>query len=170
MVWMLFQMEKAQVGSKVVDLATSMYAIIHWFLEIGPLLIYTSSILGCNQSTSFWCKPKRLVSFTHYNIPLARSDKTVAGAGGPGGACGICYKLTPVSSSGTVLSSQALTFMIIDECPAAAALSGGNNCNQCNPSEKNVLGQPYNFDIAIDAMSTSQVRLPKTTGLLRNLS
>jgi len=41
--------------------------------------------------------------------------------------------------------------MIVDECPAAEALSGGYNCDQCNISE----------DIAIDAMSTSQVRLPK---------
>ena len=87
--------------------------------------------------------------------------KAVADAGGPGGACGICYQLTPVSSSGTVLSSQALTFMIVDECPAAEALSGGYNCDQCNISEDNVLGQHWNFDIAIDAMSTTQVRLPK---------
>ena len=94
---------------------------------------------------------------------MTRSDKTVADAGGPGGACGICYKLTPVSSSGTVLSSQALTFMIIDECPAAEALSGGYNCDQCTVGATNALGQPWNFDIAIDAMSTSQVRLPKTT-------
>ncbi|PMD28029.1 glycoside hydrolase family 45 protein [Hyaloscypha hepaticicola] len=79
-----------------------------------------------------------------------------ADAGGPGGACGICYQLTPVSSSGTVLSSQALTFMIVDECPAAEALSGGYNCDQCTISETNVLGQHWNFDIAIDAMSTSQ--------------
>lgn len=48
--------------------------------------------------------------------------------------------------------------MIVDECPAAEALSGGYNCDTCKTSEKNVMGQTYNFDIAIDAMSTSQVR------------
>jgi hypothetical protein len=47
--------------------------------------------------------------------------------------------------------------MIVDECPAAAALSGGSNCDQCTTSSKNTMGQTYNFDIAIDAMSTSQV-------------
>ena len=53
--------------------------------------------------------------------------------------------------------------MIIDECPAAEALSGGYNCDQCTVGATNALGQPWNFDIAIEAMSTSQVRLPKTT-------
>jgi hypothetical protein len=57
--------------------------------------------------------------------------------------------------------------MIVDECPAAEALSGGYNCDQCTISETNVLGQHWNFDIAIAAMSTSQVRLPKTTALFK---
>ena len=57
--------------------------------------------------------------------------------------------------------------MIVDECPAAEALSGGYNCDQCTISETNVLGQHWNFDIAIDAMSTSQVSLPKTTALFK---
>jgi hypothetical protein len=94
-------------------------------------------------------------------FPWRDLTRTVADAGGPGGTCGICYQLTPVSSAGTVLSSQALTFMVIDECPAAEALSGGYNCDQCNISEDNVLGRHWNFDIAVDAMSTSQVRLLK---------
>jgi hypothetical protein len=94
-------------------------------------------------------------------FPWRDLTRTVADAGGPGGTCGICYQLTQVSSAGTVLSSQALTFMVIDECPAAEALSGGYNCDQCNISEDNVLGRHWNFDIAVDAMSTSQVRLLK---------
>jgi hypothetical protein len=57
--------------------------------------------------------------------------------------------------------------MIIDECPAAEALSGGYNCDQCTVGATNALGQPWNFDIAIDAMSTSQVRLPKNTVLFK---
>lgn len=48
--------------------------------------------------------------------------------------------------------------MIIDECPAAESLSGGYNCDTCTTSETNDLGQTWNFDIAVDAMSTSQVR------------
>ena len=46
--------------------------------------------------------------------------------------------------------------MIADECPAASNLSGGPNCGQCNTSDKNTMGQSYNFDIAVDAMNTDQ--------------
>ncbi|RDW84246.1 glycoside hydrolase family 45 protein [Coleophoma cylindrospora] len=87
---------------------------------------------------------------------LAFGSNPSAGAGGPGGACGICYEITPVSSAGVALSSQALTFMIVDECPASIALSGGSHCNQCTTSEVNDMGQHWHFDIAVDAMSTAQ--------------
>jgi hypothetical protein len=63
------------------------------------------------------------------------ANPSVTGAGGPGGACGVCYRLTPVSASGTALSANALTFKIIDECPAAVALSGGKHCDTCSTSE-----------------------------------
>jgi len=79
-----------------------------------------------------------------------------ANAGGPGAACGVCYWITPVSSSGTALGSQALKFKIVDECPASVALSGGSHCKQCTTSETNDMGQHWHFDIAIDAMSTAQ--------------
>jgi len=87
---------------------------------------------------------------------LAFGANPSAGAGGPGAACGVCYWITPVSSSGVALGSNALIFKIIDECPAAAALSGGNNCSPCTTSQTNSMGRTWNFDIAIDAMSTAQ--------------
>jgi len=76
--------------------------------------------------------------------------------GGPGGACGVCYKLTPISSSGTVLTANALTFRIVDECPAAPALSGGSHCDTCDITAKNDFGHTWHFDIAADGMSLSQ--------------
>lgn len=84
------------------------------------------------------------------------ANPSVSGAGGPGGACGICYWLTPVSAAGVALSANALIFKIIDECPAAVALSGGTHCKQCTTSEVNDFGQHWHFDIAVDAMSTAQ--------------
>jgi len=84
------------------------------------------------------------------------ANPSVSNAGGPGGACGICYKLTPVSGSGTALSSQAMTFKIVDECPVSVSLSGGKHCDTCTTSETNDFGHTWHFDIAIDAMSTSQ--------------
>jgi len=77
-------------------------------------------------------------------------------AGGPGGACGLCFKLTPESDDGTLLSSNALTFKIIDECPWTPSLGQTANCNQCATTSKNSFGKTYHFDIAIDAMSTNQ--------------
>ncbi|KAI0433398.1 hypothetical protein F5Y09DRAFT_351472 [Xylaria sp. FL1042] len=79
-----------------------------------------------------------------------------AGAGGPGAACGICYWITPVSNAGVALSDNAMIFKIIDECPAAVALSGGTHCSQCSTSKVNDYGQTWHFDIALDAMSTDQ--------------
>lgn len=84
------------------------------------------------------------------------ANPSVSGGGGPGGACGICYWITPVDSSGNALSANALIFMIIDECPAASSLSGGSHCDQCTTSEVNDMGQTWHFDIAVDAMSTAQ--------------
>lgn len=84
------------------------------------------------------------------------ANPSVSSAGGPGGACGICYALTPVSGSGTVLTDQTTTFMIVDECPASVSLSGGKHCDTCTTSEKNDLGQTWHFDIAADAMSNAQ--------------
>ncbi|KIN00752.1 glycoside hydrolase family 45 protein [Oidiodendron maius Zn] len=84
------------------------------------------------------------------------ANPSVSGAGGPGGACGVCYWLTPVSAEGVALSANALIFKIIDECPASVALSGGKHCDQCTTSEVNDMGQHWHFDIAIDAMSTAQ--------------
>jgi len=90
---------------------------------------------------------------------LAFGANPSASAGGAGGACGICYQITPVNSAGSALSANALTFMIVDECPAAAALSGGNNCNQCSTSAtSSTFGTHWTFDIAIDAMSSSQYK------------
>ena len=51
------------------------------------------------------------------------ANPSVAGGGGPGAACG------------TALSGNALIFMIIDECPASNALSGGSHCDTCTTSE-----------------------------------
>ena len=65
-------------------------------------------------------------------------------------------KSTPVSASGSALPAQALTFRIIDECPASEALSGGYHCDQCSTSSVNDFGQTWHFDIAVDAMSSSQ--------------
>jgi len=87
---------------------------------------------------------------------LAFGANPSAGAGGPGGACGICYWVTPVSNAGVALSANALEFMIIDECPASVALSGGQSCRTCSTSETNEYGHTWHFDIAIDAMSTAQ--------------
>ncbi|CAJ2511829.1 Uu.00g074540.m01.CDS01 [Anthostomella pinea] len=84
------------------------------------------------------------------------ANPSVSSAGGPGGACGICYSITPVSSSGTALTANTLTFMIVDECPASVSLSGGSHCNTCSTSEKNDMGQTWHFDIAVDAMSDAQ--------------
>jgi len=84
------------------------------------------------------------------------ANPSVSGGGGPGGACGICYWITPVDSSGNALSANAMIFMIIDECPAASSLSGGSHCDQCTTSEVNDMGQTWHFDIAVDAMSTAQ--------------
>jgi len=86
------------------------------------------------------------------------ANPSVSGAGGPGGACGVCYQITPISSSGTALNANTLTFQIIDECPAASSLSGGNHCDQCTTSETNDMGQTWHFDIAVDAMSTAQYK------------
>ena len=78
--------------------------------------------------------------------------------GGPGGACGHCYEITPRSSSGASLDSQALTFMIVDECPASQDLDGSPNphCSMCAHGEVNDFGQPWHFDIAVDAMNPEQ--------------
>jgi len=84
------------------------------------------------------------------------ANPSVSGGGGPGAACGVCYWLTPVSSSGTALGSNALIFKIIDECPASNSLSGGGHCDTCTTSETNDMGHTWHFDIAIDAMSTAQ--------------
>ncbi|KAF8849747.1 hypothetical protein BDZ45DRAFT_771808 [Acephala macrosclerotiorum] len=84
------------------------------------------------------------------------ANPSVSGAGGPGGACGLCYQITPVSASGTALSANALIFKIIDECPASVALSGGKHCDTCTTSEVNDYGHTWHFDIAIDTMSTAQ--------------
>jgi len=84
------------------------------------------------------------------------ANPSVSAAGGPGGACGLCYEITPVSGAGEALTAQALTFMIVDECPASVALSGGSHCNTCSLSETNDFGQTFHFDIAVDAMSTDQ--------------
>ncbi|KAI9810140.1 MAG: hypothetical protein M1827_006666 [Pycnora praestabilis] len=89
---------------------------------------------------------------------LAFGANPSAGAGGPGGACGICYKLTPVSAGGQALSAQAMTFMIVDECPAAPALQRGasTNCNQCSVGSTNGMGQNWHFDIGVDGMNSQQ--------------
>jgi len=63
---------------------------------------------------------------------------------------------TPVSSAGVALTANALTFRIVDECPASVSLSGGNHCGQCTTSAVNDFGQHWHFDIAVDAMSTAQ--------------
>ncbi|MCJ1253235.1 hypothetical protein MMC24_001046 [Lignoscripta atroalba] len=82
-----------------------------------------------------------------------------ANAGGPGAACGICYKLTPVSASGEALTQQAMTFMIIDECPVSPIPINNNNCGMCKTGDKNIFNQEWHFDIAVDAMNQSQYDL-----------
>ena len=62
------------------------------------------------------------------------ANPSVSGGGGPGGACGICYSITPMSG-GSELTAQTLTFMIVDECPASVSLSGGSHCDTCTTSE-----------------------------------
>ncbi|KAI1751540.1 hypothetical protein F4782DRAFT_531314 [Xylaria castorea] len=84
------------------------------------------------------------------------ANPSVNGAGGPGAACGVCFWITPVSNAGVALHNNALIFKIIDECPAAVALSGGHHCSQCTTSEVNDYGRTWHFDIAVDAMSTAQ--------------
>ncbi|MCJ1384357.1 hypothetical protein MMC17_007473 [Xylographa soralifera] len=76
--------------------------------------------------------------------------------GGPGGACGICYKLTPISATGVSLDKQALTFMVIDECPAGNASSRSAHCGMCGAGEVNDFGQEWHFDLAVDAMNKDQ--------------
>jgi len=53
-------------------------------------------------------------------------------------------------------SANALKFMIIDDCPASEALGGGQRCKQCKVGELNDMGEPWHFDIVVDAMSTAQ--------------
>ena len=80
----------------------------------------------------------------------------VPNGGGPGAACGICYRLTPISATGISLDQQALTFMIIDECPAGNAGSRNAHCGMCSAGEVNDFGQEWHFDIAVDAMNKEQ--------------
>jgi hypothetical protein len=68
----------------------------------------------------------------------------------------VCYQITPIGNDGTWYNSQAMPFMIIDECPASVSLSGGKHCDQCSATATNDYGQHWHFDIAVDAMSTSQ--------------
>ncbi|KAI9719631.1 MAG: hypothetical protein M1812_003402 [Candelaria pacifica] len=88
---------------------------------------------------------------------LAFGANPSAGAGGPGAACGLCYQLTPVGGHGAS-TNNSMTFMIVDECPAAPNLQRGasTNCNQCSISDKNTMGQTFHFDIAVDAMNSQQ--------------
>lgn len=45
--------------------------------------------------------------------------------------------------------------MIVDECPISSPNT--QNCGQCSTSDTNsAFGQTYHFDIAVDAMSSSQ--------------
>ena len=74
---------------------------------------------------------------------------------GPGPACGLCYSLTPVSSSGENLTSQSTTFMIIDSCPANDQ-ANKPNCGQCSATAQNDFGKTFHFDIAVDAMGQGQ--------------
>ena len=77
----------------------------------------------------------------------------LVGAGGPGGACGICYQISPVDGQGNTLCDQALVFKIVDECPKS---SGVNNCNQCSLNDVNTFQHTFHFDIATDAMNQQQ--------------
>ena len=85
-------------------------------------------------------------------------------AGGPGGACGLCYSLTPISNTSQLLDKQSLTFMIIDECPASSNPSQKGaglsvHCGQCKAGDVNDYGQQWHFDIAVDAMNKEQYDL-----------
>ncbi|KAI9681306.1 MAG: hypothetical protein M1817_002589 [Caeruleum heppii] len=80
-----------------------------------------------------------------------------ASGGGPGAACGLCYKLTPVGGDGSVRTEQALTFMIVDECPLGT--SGGIHCSQCRVGDQNNFGKNFHFDIAADHMNKQQFDL-----------
>lgn len=108
-----YQTARALVVSKVEDLAISTYA--------------PPRSLSSNFKTNVLQAAINQLAFG--------ANPSVSGAGGPGGACGICYRITPVSASGTALSANALTFKIIDECPASVALSGGKHCDTCSTSE-----------------------------------
>ena len=83
---------------------------------------------------------------------------TVPNGGGPGAACGTCYSLTPMNENNVPLPAQAMTFMIIDECPASQDLQRGPgmHCNQCSPGSTNMNGMQWHFDIATDAMNQQQ--------------
>lgn len=81
--------------------------------------------------------------------------------GGPGAACGLCYKVTPISGGGLLLDKQALTFKIIDECPAEVDPTAPNSgpslhCGMCSLGQLNDFGQQWHFDIAVDAMNKDQ--------------
>ncbi|OCK79809.1 hypothetical protein K432DRAFT_426233 [Lepidopterella palustris CBS 459.81] len=56
------------------------------------------------------------------------TNPSVFSSGGAGGTCGVSYQLTPVPSSGSALSSQAMAFMTGDEWPAAVSPSGRQHC------------------------------------------
>ena len=90
------------------------------------------------------------------NFLLIEGDSIAPNGGGPGGACGVCYKLTPISATGISLDKQALTFMIIDECPAGNATSRSAHCGMCAAGEVNDFGQEWHFDLAVDAMNNEQ--------------
>ena len=96
---------------------------------------------------------------TELNKDNTKKILSAANAGGPGAACGICYKLTPVSASGEALTQQAMTFMIIDECPVSPIPINNNNCGMCKTGDKNIFNQEWHFDIAVDAMNQSQYDL-----------
>ncbi|MCJ1335231.1 hypothetical protein MMC09_000499 [Bachmanniomyces sp. S44760] len=89
------------------------------------------------------------------------ANPSVKDNGGPGAACGKCYQLTPISKSGHPLPGNALTFQIIDECPAAAdpstlGATRSVHCGQCTVQDKNDFNQTFHFDIAADAMNQKQ--------------
>lgn len=77
--------------------------------------------------------------------------------GGPGAPLRQSATRSPPSPPpASPLSANALKFFIIDKCPASEALSGGQYCEQCRVGELNDMGEPWHFDIAIDAMSTAE--------------
>jgi hypothetical protein len=123
------QMGRARVEGRAVVPDISMYVVLY-----SPLCLFTCSHHTARPSTS----PRPLTSTSTQQAAinqLAFGANPSAGAGGPGAACGVCYWITPVSSSSTALSANALKFMIIDECPASVALSGGQHCKQCRVGE-----------------------------------